>query len=122
MKLLFDAISGIIIARYSDAIHYIPDMPPFEPSAGPGQILVDVHADIIGEAVTSITSDGTLVVDPVIVENQWVFIREHRNSLLSKCDWICSITDYTVPNKDGWIAYRQALRDITKSNNPFTVV
>jgi hypothetical protein len=122
MKLLFDDATGVILARYSDNVSPMPGMPSFEPVTGPGQILVDAPADIIGEAVIGIMTDGTLVVDPVIIENQWTSVRSRRNSLLAECDWICSITDYTVPNKDAWIVYRQALRDITKGDNPYTVV
>ena len=47
---------------------------------------------------------------------------QYRNTLLSNCDWIVSITDYNMANKNDWVAYRQALRDITKQENPFRVM
>jgi len=45
-----------------------------------------------------------------------------RNRRLVETDWICSISDFEVANKGGWIVYRQALRDITRVGNPFAVV
>lgn len=41
-------------------------------------------------------------------------IRSKRNALLSDCDWMFSLTDRPVANKEAWATYRQALRDITK--------
>lgn len=53
---------------------------------------------------------------------RWEIIRGQRAKLLRESDWICSITDYTVPDKDQWIMYRQELRDITKQPDLFAVV
>lgn len=116
MKLLFDE-SGAIIARYGDASPF----GPFELTAQPGQTLIEVPEDVIGEAVIRL-SEGELVVDNAIIEAEWSNIRTVRNKRLAETDWICSITDYEVPNKALWVAYRQALRDITKGTNPFKVV
>ena len=116
MKLLFDE-SGTLLARYGDASPF----GPFEPVAQPGQTLVEVPEDVIGEAVVRL-SEGELVVDNAIIEAEWNNIRTIRNKRLSETDWICSITDYEVPNRALWVAYRQALRDITKGTNPFKVI
>jgi hypothetical protein len=56
-------------------------------------------------------------------EAQWSFIRNQRDEILKKTDWIVirSIEQQTeVPQeiKD----YRQALRDITLQENPFNIV
>ncbi len=59
------------------------------------------------------------MLDEGIIEAEWRNIRTIRNKRLSETDWICSISDYEVPNKGDWIVYRQALRDITKGPNPF---
>jgi len=72
----------------------------------------------IGEAVVGL-SEGELVLDETIISAEWRNIREMRNRRLGETDWICSITDYEVPNKGAWIVYRQALRDITQGTNPF---
>ena len=117
MKLLFDE-SGTLLARYGD------NPPPFglsfEPVAQPGQTLMEVPEDVIGEAVIRL-SEGEFIIDEAIIAAEWSNIRTVRNKRLAETDWICSITDYEVPNKALWVAYRQALRDITKGTNPFKV-
>ena len=68
----------------------------------------------------------TLVEDPVRVESKiqtaWTAIRAQQKELLYKSDWTCSVTDYEVPNKADWVAYRQALRDVTTQSDPFAIV
>ena len=46
------------------------------------------------------------------------FVRAHRNALLAACDWING-ADVTMTDekKAEWVAYRQALRDITSHAN-----
>lgn len=39
----------------------------------------------------------------------------YRNELLNECDWT-QLSDVNLPNKQSWIIYRQALRDITKQS------
>jgi hypothetical protein len=38
-------------------------------------------------------------------------VRNHRNTLLEESDYIM-MADYPLQNKEEWITYRQALRDI----------
>jgi hypothetical protein len=118
MKLLFDE-TGALLARYGEA--FASPFNHYEPVAQPGQILVEVPKDMIGEAVVRL-SEGELIIDERLIAAEWSNIRTMRNKRLAETDWICSITDYEVPNKAGWIAYRQALRDITKEINPFKVL
>ena len=33
----------------------------------------------------------------------------------------CSVTDYEVPDRELWVAYRAALRDVTKQSDPFAI-
>jgi len=48
------------------------------------------------------------------------FLRTHRNALLSKCDWIMTADNYqSLANKEEWVAYRQALRDLPSNPPPF---
>ncbi len=51
-------------------------------------------------------------------DQQLVFLRAHRNQLLSESDWT-QLPDATV-DKEAWAAYRQQLRDITKTYDPAT--
>lgn len=39
-------------------------------------------------------------------------VRKQRDRLLAESDWIVSTVDNGVANKEEWIAYRQALRDL----------
>lgn len=41
-------------------------------------------------------------------------IRTKRDRLLADCDWMFSLIDRPVTNREAWVAYRQELRDITK--------
>jgi hypothetical protein len=52
----------------------------------------------------------------------WSQVRIQQKELLYKSDWTCSVTDYEVPNKADWVAYRQALRDVTTQSDPFAIV
>ena len=67
---------------------------------------------MISKAIISvIASDNeyTFTVNQSSIDLQWKNIREYRNTLLSNCDWIVSITDYNMANKNEWVTYRQAL-------------
>lgn len=61
------------------------------------------------------------ILGTVSEEVLWERVREVRNALLVETDWVV-LSDVNVSNKDEWIAYRQALRDITNVNNPFDVI
>jgi hypothetical protein len=44
----------------------------------------------------------------------WDQIRAQRNYLLSQTDWIFA-PDVTLKNKEAWLTYRQALRDLPQN-------
>jgi hypothetical protein len=57
------------------------------------------------------------------IELKWLEIREHRNTLLSECDWTqFQDSPITGSKLTEWQTYRQELRDITQNENPFTLV
>lgn len=68
--------------------------------------------------------EGVPVEDPnkdqIILDRQWANIRAQRDAKLTDCDWT-QITD--SPNKGikEWLDYRQALRDITKQDDPYNI-
>ena len=71
----------------------------------------------------------TLVEDPTKVaaktEDQWNSVRAQQSDLLYKSDWTCSVVDPPAPilaQRDQWIAYRAALRDVTTQTDPFAIV
>ena len=78
-------------------------------------------------AMLVVTDDGsfTLVSDPAKVQakldTQWASVRAQQRQKLYESDWTCSVTDYEVPNKADWVAYRQALRDVTSQADPFNI-
>lgn len=57
-------------------------------------------------------------------EAQWVTVRAERDKLLLESDWSDTASAQSrLPQEllEQWGAYRQALRDITKQNNPFLI-
>ena len=67
----------------------------------------------------------TLIEDPAKVQAkldaQWASVRAQQRQKLYESDWTCSVTDYEVPNKADWVAYRAALRDVTNQADPFNI-
>lgn len=41
-------------------------------------------------------------------------VRQKRNALLKESDWV-GLTDVNIPNKQAWLDYRQALRDLPQT-------
>jgi len=70
-----------------------------------------LNRQLLPDEFLGIASDDTL----------WARVREVRNSLLVETDWIV-LSDVNISNKDEWLAYRQALRDMTSVDNPFDVI
>lgn len=54
-----------------------------------------------------------------IIEAAWDEIRQHRNFLLSECDW--TVQPDAPTDAEAWKVYRQALRDITQEPDPRTL-
>ena len=79
---------------------------------------------------TTVSWNGSeLVEDPTKVaaktEAQWNSVRAQQSDLLYKSDWTCSVVDPPAPilaQRDQWIAYRAALRDVTTQTDPFNIV
>ena len=44
----------------------------------------------------------------------WEQIRAERDQLLKESDWVVLSDAQPKPNKEAWLNYRQALRDVTK--------
>ena len=125
MKLLCDS-AGLVLARYSDESVNVDGRPLFTPVAGDGQVLITVPdtvaiPEVVVRVVFSEEKEPEFVVESLYADELWSAVKKRRNDLLKESDWICSITDYLVPNKDGWIVYRQALRDITQQTNPYRI-
>lgn len=54
---------------------------------------------------------------------KWVAVRELRDVLLAKTDWVTvKSLELGQPVPADWVAYRQALRDITTQPDPFQII
>lgn len=56
-------------------------------------------------------------------EMQWVRVRITRSQLLDSTDWVTArARDQGRPVPPEWLAYRQALRDVTDQPDPSAIV
>lgn len=57
-----------------------------------------------------------LVLDKDVLAPVWADLRQIRTQLLTACDWT-QLPDaaLTAQEKQAWLLYRQALRDLTKN-------
>lgn len=71
----------------------------------------------------------TIAVEPLTPEeieankqSQWSKVRTQRDVLLAACDWT-QLPDVPLdaPTKAEWVAYRQALRDVTNQADPHNI-
>jgi len=92
-------------------------------------IYIPIIEGLTWDVVKAIKEDDgsiILVEDPVKVKAKldaaWTQVRTQQKHKLYESDWTCSVTDYTPPNKPEWIAYRQALRDVTTQTDPFNIL
>jgi hypothetical protein len=72
-----------------------------------------------------VNEDGTITVlemdseEMLAVDSQ--MCREKRTHELKKSDWI-ELSSVSLPNKEEWITYRQALRDVPQQSGfPYTI-
>jgi Phage tail assembly chaperone protein len=95
------------------------------PKWAPDDLECTIPFDVLADQAVLVDGKVTLVEDPAKVAqktaNQWASVRAQQKQKLYESDWTCSVTDYEVPNKDQWIQYRQALRDVTKQTDPFNI-
>ena len=71
----------------------------------------------------------TIAVEPLTpeeieanTESQWAKIRSQRDTLLAACDWT-QLPDVPLDTeqKQAWVVYRQALRDVTSQADPYNI-
>lgn len=57
------------------------------------------------------------------VESAWRAVRLQRDRLLARTDWVAlRAADQGEPVPPEWLAYRQALRDVTEQQDPLNIV
>ena len=92
-----------------------------------GDLECTIPFDVLADQAVR-ADDGTisLVEDPAKVAqktaDQWTSVRAQQRQKLYESDWTCSVTDYEVPNKPAWVAYRAELRNVTSQADPFAIV
>jgi hypothetical protein len=102
----------------------------YNANGGPKWSLDDLECliafDVLADQAVLVDGSITLTTDPAKVQAkldaQWTSVRAQQRQKLYESDWTCSVTDYEVPNKSEWAAYRQALRDVTTQTDPFAIV
>ena len=71
----------------------------------------------------------TIAIEPLTpeeiasnTESQWSKIRSQRDTLLAACDWT-QLPDVPLDTeqKQAWVVYRQALRDVTSQADPYNI-
>jgi hypothetical protein len=74
----------------------------------------DQHRVLAGAVVPLAQAD--------LVEKEWAKVRYRRFQLLSETDWrVTRAAETGVPVAPQWLAYRQALRDVTNQPDPFNI-
>jgi hypothetical protein len=130
MKILFTLSTGNVLVRIPD-LPFFPNLPtPIDPIPSDDQALITVPSSVVvPEAIVRViapsdseSSDYQFIIDQTLIDSQWASIKSLRSQKLRESDWICSVTDYTVSNKEEWITYRQNLRNLTQQPNPFQLV
>lgn len=80
-----------------------------------GAASADQHRVVAGVVVP--LSQGQLA------EQEWTKVRYRRFQLLADSDWrVTRAAETGVPMSAAWLAYRQALRDVTNQADPFAIV
>ncbi|MBR9766344.1 MAG: hypothetical protein GYB53_23240 [Rhodobacteraceae bacterium] len=78
---------------------------------------------VAGVDIGWVEDEGGGFVPPPLSEADesqlWADVRQKRNALLAACDWTqLSDVSVTEAERSAWQVYRQALRDITESEDP----
>ena len=114
-------------------VNVVGFVPPNAQLTGPWTDFITLPApEDMDQETLGVTKDGdeyVFCVDPAKVaqktEAQWNSVRAQQSDLLYKSDWTCSVVDPPAPilaQRDQWIAYRAALRDVTTQSDPFNIV
>jgi len=108
---------------------YFADSPIVPVTPGPRlEVPEGLSWDVVKGQKDPETGEVTLVADPAKVaaktQAQWASVRAQQSQKLYESDWTCSVIDPPAPilaQRDQWIAYRQALRDVTTQSDPFNI-
>lgn len=68
----------------------------------------------------NLISETRVDATPEDIAREWAGVRQERNRLLAESDW--TQTSDATADKQAWLIYRQALRDITTQTDPINIV
>ena len=104
--------------NFTKNIEYNGNIFAFDPT-----ITVPVPEDDenFGRTLQQIYSMSDEEANTIVNEEKWAQIRKYRDTLLKETDWV-SGEDVPQAIKNLYFPYRQALRDITDTDNPDNVV
>ena len=94
----------------------------------PDDLECTIPFDVLADQAVLVDDVVTLVTDPTKLAqktaDQWTQVRAQQKELLYESDWTCSVIDpmpSVLAKREQWLAYRQALRDVTTQTDPFNI-
>ena len=124
----FDSETGKIITSVKGSIEFI-DLSKYEQyqyieAYGDSSFQYVQNNEIVNMPerpnVNSVFNFSTKQWENPSIDVGWQIVRNRRNIELVSCDWT-QAQDVQLPNKEAWVSYRQALRDITNQSDPFNI-
>jgi Phage tail assembly chaperone protein len=100
------------------------------PAWAPEDLECTIPFDVLADQAVKDSETGTITLqtDPAKVQAktdaQWTSVRAQQKQKLYESDWTCSVVDPPAPilaQRDQWVQYRQALRDVTSQSDPFNI-
>jgi hypothetical protein len=70
------------------------------------------------DEISKQVESGELSILPVIRPSAEIQLRDKRDMFLQQTDVPWGLADYQHPNKQAWLDYRQALRDLPETEDP----
>lgn len=114
-------LSAETLAEYSVYIGAVDPQPAYDHTKN-----VSEGPFVLRDGVWTLTwavADASDAEISARVQSQWRNVRADRNTLLASCDWTqLADAPVTPEQRTQWVAYRQALRDVTLQSDPFAIV
>lgn len=123
--IIYDSNGLIVAAATFDADGEDEKAHAFGALNAGGRSWIVLDGALPGPAPTLRVSGGELVSasQQDLIDQQWVKVRYERFMLLAESDWrVTRATETGVPMSPQWVAYRQALRDVTTQADPFAIM
>lgn len=123
--LIYDQTGIIVVCATFDEDGAVEKAHAFGAANAAGRSWMVIDGTLEGPTSSYRVADGEVVPasQQWIVDRQWARVRYERFVLLAECDWrVTRATETGIPLPAEWVAYRQALRDVTTQPDPFNIV